>query len=119
VATEIRAITLVLENPSLAAASLRDVFGWTVDSDFGAFASLALPGGIPLWINAPASDGAVTRNVVIHLAAGDVDAAFEEAVGRGAQTLRVPTDMDYGERSAWVTTELTPGIIFDFSHPLH
>lgn len=80
--SEIRAITVVLEDPSRAAASLRAIFGWTVDSDFAAFASLALPGGIPLWINAPGSEQAVTSNVVIHLTADDVDAAFRDAVRR-------------------------------------
>ncbi|GAB2620806.1 VOC family protein [Pseudactinotalea suaedae] len=116
--SEIRAITLVLENPSRAAGALRDIFGWDVDSDYGAFASVALPSGIPLWINAPAADGSVTDNVTIHLSAADVDKAFDDAVARGAQALREPTDMDYGERSAWVTSELTPGVVFDFSRPL-
>lgn len=116
--TEIRAITLVLDNPSLVAASLRDIFGWTLESDFGAFASLLLPGGIPLWINEPGPGRATTSNVVIHLTADDVDAAFHDAMTRGARALREPTDMDYGERSAWVTSDQAPEIVFDFSRPL-
>lgn len=114
----IRAVTVILEDPSVAAQALGRTFGWTVDSDFGTFASLALPQGIPLWINAPAEGEAPTANLVVHLSADDVDAAFAEAVSAGAVAVREPQDMDFGERSACVSVEGVPGLLFDFSRPL-
>lgn len=116
--TGIRALTLILENPSTAATALRDVLGWQIEADFGSFASLTTQDSIPLWINAPAEDGETTRGVVIHVMADDVDAACEQAVAHGATVLREPTDMDFGERSASVTTAATPGLTIDFSRPL-
>ena len=113
----IRAITVILDEPSAAARSLHDIFGWVVDGDFGTFASLALPTGIPLWINAPAPGEATASGVVIHLHVDDVDAAFRGAVERGALVQREPADQDYGDRSAWVTSAATPGVVFDLSRP--
>ena len=114
----IRAVTVILEDPSAAAQALHRTFGWTVDSDFGTFASLALPTGIPLWINAPAPGESVTGHLVLHLSADDVDAAFGQAVERGAVAVREPQDMDFGERSACVVVDAAPGMVFDFSRPI-
>ena len=55
---------------------------------------------------------------MLHVEAEDVDAAFQQAVARGADVLRDPTDMDFGERSACVSTAATPGLTIDFSRPL-
>jgi len=40
--------------------------------------------------------------VTLHLEVGDVDAAFEQAVGAGATSEREPTDQFYGDRNAVV-----------------
>ena len=101
-----------------AAHALHRTFGWTIDSDFGTFASLALPQGIPLWINAPADGESITGNLVVLLSADDVDTAFAESVSRGAVAVREPQDMDFGERSACVRVEGAPGLLFDVSQPL-
>lgn len=114
----IRAVTVILEDPSAAAQALHRTFGWIIDSDFGTFAALTLPQGIPLWINAPADGEGCTANLVLHLAADDVDAAFAKAVSRGAVAVREPQDMDFGERSACVRVEGAPGLLFDYSQPL-
>lgn len=116
--TRIRALTLILDDPSAAAAALRDVLGWTIEADFGNFASLTRDGSIPLWLNAPEEGQGTSRGVVLHVEADDVDAAFQQAVARGAEVLREPTDMDFGERSACVSTAATPGLTIDFSRPL-
>ncbi|MFC7373741.1 MULTISPECIES: VOC family protein [unclassified Brachybacterium] len=114
----IRALTALLPDPSRAARSLSTVFGWSVESDFGTFAALQLPGDVPLWINAPADGEPATGNLVLHLTADDVDESFREAVACGARAVRQPQDMDYGERSASVTVDDAPGLVFDFSRPL-
>lgn len=116
--TGIRALTLILEEPSAAAAALRDALGWSIESDFGSFASLTSPGSIPLWINAPASGEETSRGVVIHLACENVDEAFHQAIEHGAEPVREPTDMDFGERSACVALTAAPGVTIDFSRPL-
>lgn len=116
--TRIRALTLILEDPSAAARSLSEILGWTVEADFGTFASLTRDGSIPLWLNAPEDGQKTSRGVVLHVEADDVDAAFQQAVARGAEVLREPTDMDFGERSACVGTAATPGVTIDFSRPL-
>lgn len=115
--TRIRALTLALDDPSAAAAALHEVLGWTVEADFGSFASLTRDGSIPLWLNTPETGHQAAHGVVIHVAADDVDAAFQQAVARGAVVLREPTDMDFGERSACVSTTATPGLTIDFSRP--
>ncbi|GAA1483573.1 VOC family protein [Brachybacterium fresconis] len=116
--TGIRALTLVLEDPSAAAIALRDVAGWSIEADFGSFASLTAPRSIPLWLNAPSDGEEPSRGVVVHMVCEDVDAAFDQAVSRGAAAVREPTDMDFGERSACVRIAAAPGITIDFSRPL-
>ncbi|WP_193106908.1 glyoxalase/bleomycin resistance/extradiol dioxygenase family protein [Brachybacterium sp. FME24] len=116
--TGIRALTLVLEDPSVAAAEFHDVLGWTVEADYGSFASVTSPDSIPLWINAPADGQATTRGVVVHVTCDDVDAAFAHAVTAGARVVREPTDMDFGERSACVAIAAAAGVTIDFSRPL-
>jgi predicted enzyme related to lactoylglutathione lyase len=113
----VRALTLLLEDPSTAAAALCDVLGWTLEADYGSFASLTAPGSIPLWINVPAEGQSPTSGVLVHIAADDVDAAFAQAIARGAESLREPTDMDFGERSASVRIAAAPGVTIDFSRP--
>ena len=114
----IRALTLLLENPSAVATALRDVLDWQIEADFGSFASLTAPGSIPLWINAPGDGEELSRGIVVHLDCTDVDAAFEQALSRGAVAVREPTDMDFGERSACVRIAAVPGVTIDFSRPL-
>ena len=116
--TGIRALTLVLENPSAAAIALRDVAGWEIEADYGSFASLTAPGSIPLWLNAPAEGEETSRGVVVHMVCEDVDAAFARALEHGAEALREPTDMDFGERSAGVAVAAAPGVRIDFSRPI-
>ncbi|MGO2537202.1 MAG: VOC family protein [Brachybacterium tyrofermentans] len=116
--TGIRALTLILEEPSTVAIAPRDALGWTIEADYGSFASLTAPGSIPLWINAPAPGEDTSRGIVIHLHCDDVDEAFQQAVQRGALTVREPIDMDFGERSACVRIAAAPGITIDFSRPL-
>lgn len=116
--TAIRALTLILDDPSAAAAQLHEIFEWEVDADFGAFASLELPDSIPLWINQPSGDSPTTRGLVIHVSTDDVDASFRTAVERGATVVREPADMDFGERSAHIAVSSAPGVTFDFSRPL-
>lgn len=114
----IRAVTLIIDDPSRAVRSLSEVFGWKIESDFGSFASVQPPTGIPVWINAPAEPGATTDHLVVHLATDDVDADAAAAVSRGAKIIREPEDMDYGERSAVVEVDGVPGVTFDLSRPL-
>lgn len=114
----IRAVTLIMDDPSRAVRALSDIFGWTIESDFGRFASVLPPSGIPVWINAPSEPGAATAHLVVHLATDDVDADAAAAVDRGARILRGPVDMEYGERSAVVEVEGVPGVTFDFSRPI-
>ncbi|MGP5266748.1 VOC family protein [Brachybacterium alimentarium] len=116
--TGIRALTLVLDDPSAAATALRDAAGWTLDADYGSFASLTAPNSIPLWLNAPADGERTAQGIVLHMECTDVDAAFEHAVSRGAIAVREPTDMDFGERSACVRLDAAPGVTIDFSRPL-
>ncbi|GAA1314382.1 MAG: VOC family protein [Brachybacterium tyrofermentans] len=116
--TGIRALTLVLDEPSSIASALRDALGWTIESDVGSFASLTAPGSIPLWINAPAPGDETSRGVVIHMHCDDVDEAFQQAIERGALAVREPVDMDFGERSACVQIPAAPGVTIDFSRPL-
>ena len=114
----IRALTLVLEDPSAAAIALRDVAGWNIEADYGSFASLTAPGSAPLWLNAPASTEEPARGIVLHMVCEDVDAAHARAVERGAESVREPMDMDFGERSACVSVAALPGVTIDFSLPL-
>ncbi|MFC7625368.1 VOC family protein [Microlunatus sp. GCM10028923] len=114
----IRAVTLINDDPSRAVRALSEVFGWTIESDFGRFASVLPPSGIPVWINAPAEPGATTSHLVVHLATDDVDADAAAAAGRGARIVRGPSDIEYGERSAVLEVDGVPGVKFDFSHPL-
>ncbi|MGP9538448.1 VOC family protein [Brachybacterium sp. AOP43-C2-M15] len=116
--TGIRALTLVLEDPSAAATALRDAAGWSIEADYGSFASLTAPGSVPLWLNAPAEGEEPSRGIVLHMVCEDVDAAFEHAVSHGAEAVREPTDMDFGERSAWVRVAAAAGVTIDFSRPL-
>ncbi|WP_114853487.1 glyoxalase/bleomycin resistance/extradiol dioxygenase family protein [Brachybacterium sp. YJGR34] len=116
--TSIRALTLILEEPSRAAAALRDALGWSIEADFGSFAALTAPSGIPLWLNAPDPGGETARGVVLHVTSEDVDADFSRALERGAEAVREPADMDFGERSAVVRLAAVPGVTIDFSHPL-
>ncbi|GAA1724126.1 VOC family protein [Brachybacterium phenoliresistens] len=116
--TSIRALTIALEAPSAAAQALQRIFGWEIESDYGAFAALRLPAGIPLWINRPAAGEPTTQGLVIHLASDDVDADFAAATGRGAREVRPPTDMDFGERSACVRVDEVSGVTIDLSRPL-
>lgn len=114
-----RAITLFVTDPSAAARQVAAAFGWEVESDFGTFASIATgDDALPIWLNAPGSPGEESSQVVIHVAAEDVDAAFESAVAAGGKSAREPQDMDYGERSAYIELEALPGITFDLSKPL-
>jgi hypothetical protein len=48
----------------------------------------------------------------------DVDAAHAHALAHGADSVREPTDMDFGERSACVRVAALPGVTIDFSRPL-
>lgn len=114
----VRALTLVLDDPSAAAESLSRILGWSVESDQGTFASLTSGNSIPLWINAPAEGQQTSCGLILHIEADDVDVAFQQAVERGAEALREPTDMDFGERSACVTCSAIPGVTIDFSRPL-
>jgi len=115
----VRALTLVLEDPSAAAQSLSRILGWAIDQDRGSFASLVSENSVPLWINAPAEGQDISCNLILHIEADDVDVAFQRAVDDGAEPVREPTDMDFGERSACVTTAATPGMTIDFSRPLN
>ena len=114
----IRALTLVLEDPSAAAIALRDVAGWNIEADYGSFASLTAPGSAPLWLNVPASTEEPARGIVLHMVCEDVDAAHAHALAHGADSVREPTDMDFGERSACVRVAALPGVTIDFSRPL-
>lgn len=114
----IRALTLVVEDPSAAAAALRDAAGWEVEADYGSFASLIAAGSIPLWLNAPADGEATSQGIVLHMSYQDVDAAFAHALAHGAEAVREPQDMDFGERSACVRVAAAPGVTVDFSRPL-
>ncbi|ATG53878.1 hypothetical protein CFK41_03100 [Brachybacterium ginsengisoli] len=114
----IRALTLLVEDPSAAAAALRDAAGWEIEADFGSFASLVAPGSVPLWLNAPADGEATSQGIVLHMICEDVDTAFEHAVAHGAEAVREPQDMDFGERSACVRVAALPGVTVDFSRPL-
>ncbi len=116
--TGIRALTLIVEDPSAAATALREVAGWSVEADFGSFASLTAPGSVPLWLNAPAEGEGTSRGTVLHMVCEDVDAAHAHALAHGADSVREPTDMDFGERSACVRVTALPGVTIDFSHPL-
>lgn len=114
-----RALTLFVTDPSAAVRAVSDAFGWNVDSDFGTFASLTTgESGLPLWFNAPEAPGGESRNLVIHVAVDDVDAAFNAAVASGGTSTREPQDMDYGERSAYIILDELPDITFDLSKPL-
>lgn len=115
----VRALTLVLEDPSAAAQSLSRILDWHIEQDHGRFASLTSENSIPLWINVPAEGQATSCGLILHIEADDVDVAFQQAVERGAEPVREPTDMDFGERSACVTTSATPGVTIDFSRPLN
>lgn len=114
----IRALTLIVTDPSTAAATLHSILDWEIEADVGAFASLTPPTGIPLWLNAPADGESTSSGIVLHLAADDVDAAFTAAVDRGARAVRAPQDMDFGERSASVALAALPGVTLEFSHPI-
>ena len=114
----IRALTLIVEDPSAAATALCEAAGWSIEANFGSFASLTAPGSAPLWLNAPASTEEPTRGIVLHMTCEDVDAAHARAVERGAESVREPTDMDFGERSACVRVTALPGVTIDFSLPL-
>lgn len=114
----IRAITLIVADPSLGAAALHRILGWEVEADFGAFASVTPPTGLPLWLNAPQDGQDVASGLVLHIATGDVDRSFQDAVSRGAGVSRTPQDMDFGERSASILVADVPGVTFDFSAPL-
>jgi hypothetical protein len=113
---EIRAMTLLVPDPSEAAKALARVFDWEVEADFGSFTSVLQGDGIPIWMNVPYGEPA-TSGLVLHIATEDVDRSFARAVC-GAESRRDPQDMDYGERSAYVVLEELPGITFDFSRPL-
>lgn len=114
----IRALTLLVADPSAAAAALHAILDWEIESDVGAFASLTPPSGLPLWLNVPADGEATSSGIVLHLAADDVDAAHASAVRRGARSVRPPQDMDFGERSAWISVPALPGVILDLSRPI-
>lgn len=114
----IRALTLIVEDPSAVATALREVAGWSIEADFGSFASLTAPGSVPLWLNAPAEGEGASRGIVLHMACRDVDAAHAHALDHGADSVREPTDMDFGERSACVRVAALPGVTIDFSRPL-
>lgn len=114
----IRAITLIVADPSRSAAALQRVLGWEVEADFEAFASVTPPTGPPIWLNAPQDGQPVASGLVLHIATGDVDRSFDDAVSRGAGVPRTPQDMDFGERSASVTVDDVQGVTFDFSAPL-
>jgi predicted enzyme related to lactoylglutathione lyase len=116
--TGIRALTLILDDPSAAAHALRDAAGWSIEADHGSFASLVAPDSVPLWVNAPADGEETSRGVVLHLRCEDVDAAYAHALAHGAEPVREPTDMDFGERSACVRVPAAPGVTIDFSRPL-
>ncbi|MBK0330292.1 GNAT family N-acetyltransferase [Brachybacterium sp. MASK1Z-5] len=115
---DIRALTLIVTDPSAAAAALHSILDWEIEADFGTFASLTPATGIPLWLNAPADGEATSSGIVLHLTADDVDRAFTAAVDRGARAVRAPQDMDFGERSASVALTALPGVTLDFSHPI-
>lgn len=114
----IRALTLIVEDPSAAATALCEAAGWSIEANFGSFASLTAPGSVPLWLNAPAEGEGTSRGIVLHMVCEDVDAAHARAVERGAESVREPTDMDFGERSACVRVAALPGVTIDFSRPL-
>src|SRR5690625_5847916 len=88
----VRAITLVLEDPSAAAMSLSRILGWTIDQDRGTFASLTSENSVPLWINAPTEGQDTSCNLILHIEADDVDVAFQRAVDNGAEPVREPTE---------------------------
>lgn len=113
----IRAITLITANPSRGSSALNTVLGWKIDADFGTFASVTPPASPPVWLNAPNGDEVTSSGLILHVSTSDVDASFNEAISRGANTVRGPSDMDYGERSAMISINELPGVIFDFSLP--
>ena len=104
----IRAISLIVAEPSQVADRLAGAFGWTVSQDYGAFAEVTT-GSLLLWLNEPSEPTTeVQQGVIVHEFVDDVSAAAERARSAGAAILREPTVMDFGLESAWARVDGGP-----------
>lgn len=112
----IKAVTLIVAEPSVTAGRLADAFGWEVSQDYGNFAEVKAGDGMVLWLNVPGEPAAdLQQGVVVHCWVDDVIAAAARAREAGASILREPTVMDYGMESAWA--QVDGGPIVDLTRP--
>ena len=104
----IRAISLIVAEPSVVAARLAAAFGWTVSQDYGAFAEVTT-GSVLLWLNEPSEPTTeLQQGVIVHEYVDDVRVAAERARAAGATILREPRVMDFGLESAWARVDDGP-----------
>lgn len=115
--TGIRAVTVIVDEPSAVAGRLAAAFGWEVTQDFGAFAEVRDGDSTIVWLNIPSEPTTeVQQGVILHSWVEDVAGAAETAREAGAEILREPTTMDYGMVSAWA--RVAGGPIVDLTRPV-